>query len=141
MFFILFQFLTRLLTSKHLKLLSTYLVGQNGSMWKTCFLAPQNAKKENQLKHKNQVHNRLFWQLGLREWRIILVITRWAHNSQTFLLIKKNNENCEILCLHVTGYVNTKNSISNYMFCTNDLLKMCASYIFHFSTRYVISTH
>jgi len=28
-------------------------------MLKTCFTAPQNAKKENQLKHKNQVRNRL----------------------------------------------------------------------------------
>ena len=58
-FLTLFQFLTRLLTSKHLKLFSTYLVGRNGTMWNTCFSAPQNAKKENQLKHKNQVRNRL----------------------------------------------------------------------------------
>ena len=26
----------------------------------TCFSAPQNAKKENQLKHKNQVRYRIF---------------------------------------------------------------------------------
>ena len=57
---ILFQFLTRYLTSKHLKLFSTYLVVRNGTMWKTCFPNPQNAKKENQLKHKNQLRNRLF---------------------------------------------------------------------------------
>jgi len=36
-FFTLFQFLTRLLTSKHFNLISTYLVVRNGVMWKTCF--------------------------------------------------------------------------------------------------------
>jgi len=42
----LFQFLSRLLTSKHPKLLSTYVVVRNGAMCKTCFSAPQNAKKK-----------------------------------------------------------------------------------------------
>jgi len=50
----LFQFLARLRTFKYLKLFSTYLVGQNGTKLKTCFSAFQNAKKENQLKHRNQ---------------------------------------------------------------------------------------
>jgi len=59
-FFTYFQFLTRFLTSKYLKPFSTYLVGRNGAIWKTSFSAPQYVKKENQLKHKNQVHNRLF---------------------------------------------------------------------------------
>ena len=58
-FLTLFQFLARLLTSMYLKLFSSHLVGRNGSMWITCFSAPQNAKKLNQLKHKNQVRNRL----------------------------------------------------------------------------------
>jgi len=44
-FWLLFHFLTRLLTSKHLKLFSTYLVVWNGTMWKPCFSAPQNAKR------------------------------------------------------------------------------------------------
>jgi len=44
LFLTLFQFLTRLLTFKHLKPFSTYLVGRNGTMWKSCFSAPQNAK-------------------------------------------------------------------------------------------------
>jgi hypothetical protein len=39
---------------------STYLVGRNGAMGQTCFSTPQNAKKENQLKHKNQARSRLF---------------------------------------------------------------------------------
>ena len=57
-FFTWFLFLTRLLTSKYLKFISTYLVGRNGAMWITCYSAPQNAKKENELKHKNHVRNR-----------------------------------------------------------------------------------
>ena len=56
MFFTLFQFLTRFPTSNYLNLFSTYLEERKGSMWKTCFSAPQNAKKENQLKHKNLLH-------------------------------------------------------------------------------------
>ena len=44
-FLTLFQFLTWLLTSKHLKLFSTYLLARNGTMWKTCFSATKNAKK------------------------------------------------------------------------------------------------
>ena len=58
MFLTLFPFLSRLLTSNHPKLFSTYLVERTGAMWKTCFSAPQNAKKENQLKHKNHYKSR-----------------------------------------------------------------------------------
>ena len=39
-FFTLFQFLTRFLPSKYLKIFSTYFVGGNGAMWKTWFSAP-----------------------------------------------------------------------------------------------------
>jgi len=71
-----------------------------------------------------------FWQLGFREWRIIFVIRRWALNSQTFALIsKKNNENLEIFCLHVTGYANTKKSIPNCMFVLMISWK-CAHHIY-----------
>ena len=59
-FFTLFQFLTRFLTSKYLKRFRSYIVGRKRALWKTCFSAPENAKNENQLKPKNQVHNRLF---------------------------------------------------------------------------------
>ena len=55
-----FHFLTRLLTFKYLKLFSTYLVVRIGAMWATYISAPQNAKKENQLTHENQVRTRLF---------------------------------------------------------------------------------
>ena len=86
-FFTLFQFLTRLLTSNHINLISTLLVGQNGVMWKTCFSASQNAKNESQLKHKTNCVTDFYWQLGLRVWSIILEITWWAHKRQTFTLI------------------------------------------------------
>ena len=81
LFLILFQFLTGLLTSKHLKLFSIYLVGRNGTMWKTRFSAPQNAKKENQLKPKNQVRNRLFIDRS-SSMKVLLFITWWAHKRQ-----------------------------------------------------------
>ena len=42
----LFQFLTRLLNSKHLKPINTYLMRRNGEMWKMFFSAPQNAKRK-----------------------------------------------------------------------------------------------
>jgi hypothetical protein len=35
-------------------------VGRKKTKKKKCFSAPQNAKEENQLKHKNQVRNRIF---------------------------------------------------------------------------------
>ena len=116
-FFTLFQFLTRVLTSNHFSLISTYLVGRNGVMWKTCFTVSQNAKNESQLKHKNQVRNRLFWQLGFRVWRIILVITWWAHKRQTFTIILiKIMWILKFFCLHVNGYWNRKESFPICMF-------------------------
>jgi len=63
-FFTLYHFFTRLLTHKYLKLFSTYLVGRNGTMWITCFTAPQNANKENQMQHKNQERNRSLFTVG-----------------------------------------------------------------------------
>ena len=53
-FFNSFHFLTLLLTFKYLKILSTLPVVRNWAMWKTSFSAPQNAKKENQVKHKKK---------------------------------------------------------------------------------------
>ena len=86
-FFNLFQFLTRLPTSKYLKLISTYLVGRNGAMWNNCFSAPQNTKKIISWNIKNKCVTEFYWQLCLRVWRIIHVITWWAHKRQTFTLI------------------------------------------------------
>ena len=51
-----------------------------------------------------------FWQIGLRVWRIIHVITGWAHKIWTFTLISiKLCENWNF-CLHVSWYLNTKKS-------------------------------
>ena len=60
-------------------------------MWKTCLSAPLNAKKWHQLKHKNEVRNWYFCGLVLRLWKIILVISGWAHKRQTVtqILLKK----------------------------------------------------
>ena len=57
-----------------------------------------------------------YWQLGLREWRVILPL-RYEHITVKHLhYFKRSNENLEIFCLHVTGYVNTKKSIPNCIF-------------------------
>ena len=88
-FFTLFQFLPRFLTSKYLNLVSKFLVAWNGTMWKTCFSALQKAKMKISWNIKTKTLQTFNWQLGLREWRFILVITRWAHNSQTFTSISK----------------------------------------------------
>ena len=77
-FFDLFHFLTWLLNSKHLKHFSTYLVGRNVKMWITCFSAPQNAKKKISWNIKTKCVTD-YLSTNLRVWRIILVITRWAH--------------------------------------------------------------
>ena len=146
-------------------------------MWKTCFSASQNAKNESQLKHKNQVRNRIFidsyvfefeglylslrgehiktkfyinfnkinvkfyWQLCLRVWRIILVITWCAHKRQTFTLI--SIKFMWILKFFVYKYrvFKHKGFFSNQHFCCNGLGKMWDSYIFHFLKGILTSTH
>jgi len=75
----LFQFLTLLLTSKHLKHISTYLVGRNGLMSETCFSAPQNAKKANQLKHKIQVPKKLIIDSWVYEYEGLYLSLRGEH--------------------------------------------------------------
>jgi hypothetical protein len=140
--FILFQFLTRLLNSNHLILLITYLVERNGAMWEMCFSAPQIAKKENQLKHKNpSSYWSFYWEVGLQVWRFVLVIKTWAHKSQKFTLIS-------IKMLRIWKFFFTRNRVckhkevvSKLHVCTNDLRKMCALYIFHFSTKILTPAH
>jgi hypothetical protein len=87
LFLILFQLLPRLLTSKHRKICSTYLVGRNGTKLKTCFSSSQNAKNQNQQIIKTKWVRDFHWQLGLRAWRTILLITWWAHKCQPFTII------------------------------------------------------
>jgi len=62
---------------------------------------------------KNKGVTGFYWQRGLRVWRIILVITGWAYQRQkcTIISIKMR-----IFFLHVTGYLNRKNSFPICMF-------------------------
>ena len=109
-------------------------------MWKTFFSAPQNAKKENHFKHKNQVRNRLFyWHLDLRVWRINLVITGWAQKTK-FILISKKYEAFRNFFFTHNQLFKQKGVVSNLHVCSNGLGKMWASYIFHFSTTILTST-
>ena len=140
-FFTLFEFLTRLRKSKHMKFFSTYLVEQNWTKWKTCFSPIQNGKKGSQLKHKNQVRNRIFIELSLRILRIILVITWWAHKRQTFTWIW-------IKIMRIRKYLFTNNRVFKHKefvyhmhVCSNGLEKMWPSYTFHFATRILTSKH
>ena len=117
-FFTLFQFLTGLLKSKYRNLFITFFVVRNGAMWRSCFSAPKNAKK-NQLKHKTKWITGFLFAGRSSSTNIILVITGWAHKRKTFTLFSiKNNENMEIFCFHVNGYtrINTKMSFPNCMF-------------------------
>ena len=59
-FFTVFHFLTRLLTSKYLKLLIHTSWGEMEGCEIRAFQLLQMRKKKNQLKHKNQVRNSLF---------------------------------------------------------------------------------
>jgi len=86
MFLTLFEFLTLLLTSKHPTRFSKFLLGNNGTMWKTCFSAPRNAKKI-RCNKKTSAERTFYWQWRLRIWRIILVIKWWAHKTQWFTII------------------------------------------------------
>ena len=61
-----------------MKNFSTYLVGQNGTMCKTCLSATQNAKK-NQLKHKIQVRIKLFIDTKFFEYEELYLSLRGEH--------------------------------------------------------------
>ena len=73
-----------------------------------------------------------YWLLGLRECRIILVITWWAHKRQTFTLIS-------IKLMWILKFLFTRNRVFKHKgvvsilhVCCNGLGKMWASHIFHF---------
>ena len=57
-----------------------------------------------------------YWQLSLRVWRILLVITWWAHKRQRFILILIKKWKFENYCLQVTGFLNTRKSFPVCMF-------------------------
>ena len=133
--------LRRLRTPKHLNPFSTFLMGRNGTIWKTCSSAIQNAKKQNQLKQKNQVRNRLLIELCLRVWRIILVITWWTHKRQTFTLIWKKIMRVRKFTFTIIPVCKHKEVVSNMHVCSKGIQKMWPSYTFHFSTRILTSKH
>ena len=138
-FLTLFQFLTRLVNSKHLKLFITYLGGRNGTMWKRAFQLLKMRKKKISW-NIDQKRNWLYWQLGLRIWRIILVITWWAHKRQTFALISiKLCKFWNFLCTRNRVFKHKK-VVSSLHVYSNELGKICP-YIFNFSTRILNTTH
>jgi len=140
LFLILFQLLPRLLTSKHRKIFSTYLVGRNGTMWNTCFSDPQNENKESSWSIKTKCVTIILLTV-LRVWSFINFITWWSHKSQTFALIS-------IRIMRIWQFLFTSKRVfkhnkvvSNLHVCSNGLGKMWPSYTFPFSTRFRTSTH
>ena len=83
----------------------------------------------------------MYWQLGLRVWRIILVITWGAHKRQTFTLISIKLIWIKIFCLHVTVYSNTKESFPSCMFVVKASAKWELHTYFNFLQRILTSTH
>jgi len=137
----LFQFLTRLLTSNNLEFFITYLVGRNGAMWKTCFSTAQNARIENELKHKNEGRKDFLLTVSISSMKDYTCITGWAHKRQKFTLIS-------IKIMRILKFLLTRNRVfkhkevvSKLHVCSNGLWKIWATYIFHLSTRILNSTH
>ena len=79
--------------------------------------------------------------IGLWAWRNILVITWWAHIRQTFTLISIKIMRIWKMFFYNNLVFKHKEFVSNLNVCNNGLWKIWASYIFHFSTRIVTSTH
>ena len=109
MFFLtLFQFLTWLLTSKHLKLFSTYLRGEMERCEKRAFQLLK-MRKENQRNIKAKCVTDILLTVRSTIWRIIPSITWWAHKRQTFTLISiKIMRIWKLFLKQVTGYLNTR---------------------------------
>jgi len=113
----LFQFDTRLLSSKHPILFSTLHVERNGQKWKTYFSAPLNAKKKHQLEHKNQIRKWRYLECWVLEYERLYLILGFEHMKvKGYLNFNKNIENVENFCLPLTGYLNTKLSFPNSIF-------------------------
>ena len=58
---------------------------------------------------KTKCLTHFYWQLGLLVWRIILVITWWAHKRQTFTFFSIKWEIWNFFS-HLTGHLNTQTS-------------------------------
>jgi hypothetical protein len=95
---------------------SKYLVERNGALWNTWFSAPQNAKKENQLKHKNQVRNRFFIDSEVFEYEELYLSLRGEHIKDNVCInFNKSNENFEIF-FNRSRVLNAKKSFPICMF-------------------------
>ena len=76
-----------------------------------------------------------------RVWRIILVITRWAHKRQTFILISIKLMWILKFFLQITGYLYTKGSFPICMFVVMAWGKCVLHTYFTFLQRILTSTH
>ena len=74
-------------------------------------------RKENQLKHKNRVRNRLYIDGYVFEYEGLYLSLRGEHITHKRLInFNKNNKNSKIFCLQVTGYLRTRKSFPICMF-------------------------
>jgi len=86
-------------------------------MRKTCFSAPQNAKKENKLKQKTKCVTGFLLTVrssSMEDYTCHHVVS--TKKTTVYINFNKNNENLEIFCLNVTVYLNTKKSFLICMF-------------------------
>ena len=138
MFFLaLFHFLTRFLTSKHLKHF------RGGAKWndvKNVHFSSSNAKKKISWNIKTKCVTG-FLLTSLRVWTIILVISRWGHKRQTFTLISIKIMRNWIFFFTCNRVYEHKEVLSYLHVCSNGLGKMWPSYTFQFSTRILTSTY
>ena len=80
-------------------------------------------------------------QVGLRVWRIILLITWWAHKRQTFTLISIKLMWIFKFFLYLTRYLNTKETFPIYIFVLMASGKCEHHTYFTFLQRILTSTH
>ena len=91
--------------------------GANWNDVKNVLFSSSKCETKNQLKHKNQVRNRLFIASKVLEYEGLYLSLRGQHiNKNVYINFNKNNENLEIFCLQVTGYLKTRKSLPICMF-------------------------
>jgi len=98
-------------------------------------------KKEISWNIKTKCVTGFYWQRCLRVWRIILIITGWAHQRKTFTIFSIKIMRILKLFFTRNRVFKQKEVVSNLHIFSNGLEKMWASYIFNFSTRILTSTH
>ena len=141
MFFNLFQFLTLLLTSKHLNLFSTYLEGEMERFEKHAFQLLKMRKKKISWNIKFKCVTEFLLTVRSSCMKVYNFITWWAHKRKTFTLISiKITRNWKSFVYNNRVFKH-KEVVSNLHVCSNGLGKMWPSYTLHFSTRILNSTH